>query len=105
MVDPLAPERRDLTLVIPPLHVSTPDVYRAWDALGGPRDEVTENDLTAAAIHVVPELARWRDRITEATGRTAQLAGSGATWFVDGHQAGLDEALAPAQIVTTTTGW
>ncbi len=104
VVEPLAPEHRDLTLVIPPVHVSTPDVYRAWDELGGPRDELTENDLTAAAIHAVPELARWRDRVTEATGRTAQLAGSGATWFVEGHQAGLDEALAPAQIVTTTTG-
>ena len=95
IVEPLAVDRRPFTLVIPPLVVPTPAVFRAWDELGGPVDETTANDLTAAAIHVVPELARWRDRITEVTGRTAKLAGSGATWFVDGHQAGLDEALAP----------
>ena len=28
--------RWSVTLVVPPLHVSTPAVYRAWDALGGP---------------------------------------------------------------------
>ena len=101
IVEPLPVDRRPFTLVIPPLVVPTPAVFRAWDELGGPVDETTANDLTVAAIHVVPELARWRDRITEVTGRTAKLAGSGATWFVDGHQAGLDEALAPARVVTT----
>lgn len=103
IIDPLPPVRRELTLIIPPLVVPTPAVFRAWDELGGPIDGVTANDLTAAAIHVVPELARWRDRITEATGQPARLAGSGATWFVEGHQVGLDEALAPAHIVTTRT--
>jgi 4-diphosphocytidyl-2-C-methyl-D-erythritol kinase len=103
VIDPLPAVARDFTLIIPPLVVPTPAVFRAWDDLGGPVDDVTENDLTAAAIAVVPELARWRDRIAEATGRPARLAGSGATWFVDGHQADLDEALAPAQIVTTRT--
>lgn len=106
IVEPLPPARRDFTLVIPPLVVPTPAVFRAWDELGGPTDGDTENDLTAAAIHVVPDMARWRDRITEVTGQTARLAGSGATWFVDGHQADrgdLDEALAPARIVTTCT--
>jgi 4-diphosphocytidyl-2-C-methyl-D-erythritol kinase len=103
IIEPLPPVHREFTLVIPPLIVPTPAVFRAWDELGGPIDEVTDNDLTAAAIHVVPELARWGDRITEATGQPARLAGSGATWFVEGHQAGLEEALAPAQIVTTRT--
>lgn len=103
IIDALPPVHREFTLVIPPLVVPTPAVFRAWDELGGPTDDVTGNDLTAAAIHVVPELARWRDRITEATGQPAQLAGSGATWFVEGHQAGLDQALAPAQIVATRT--
>jgi 4-diphosphocytidyl-2-C-methyl-D-erythritol kinase len=103
IIDPLPPVHREFTLIIPPLVVPTPAVFRAWDELGGPRDAVTDNDLTAAAIHVVAEMARWRDRITEATGQAARLAGSGATWFVEGHQAGLEEALAPAQIVTTRT--
>ena len=36
IVEPLPVEPLTVTLVVPPLHVSTPAVYRAWDALGGP---------------------------------------------------------------------
>jgi 4-diphosphocytidyl-2-C-methyl-D-erythritol kinase len=103
IVEPLPAMPRPFTLIVPPLAVSTPAVYRAWDDLGGPVDDETANDLTAAAIHVVPELARWRDRIAEASGRTVHLAGSGATWFVEGHQAYLEGALAPAQVITTVS--
>jgi 4-diphosphocytidyl-2-C-methyl-D-erythritol kinase len=45
---------------------------------GGP------NDLEPAALRVEPRLARWRDELGEATGRTPVLAGSGSTWFVEG---------------------
>lgn len=103
LVDPLRPRVQELTLVIPPLVCATPAVFRAWDALGGPVDEETGNDLTAAAIHAVPALGPWRDRISDATGQLARLAGSGATWFVEGHHDGLDATLAPARIVTTRT--
>ncbi len=34
LVEPLPHLARTVTLVIPPLHVSTPAVYRAWDDLG-----------------------------------------------------------------------
>ncbi len=34
---------------------------------------------------MVPELARWRDRIGELSGERPILAGSGATWFVHGE--------------------
>ncbi|HWE55859.1 MAG TPA: 4-(cytidine 5'-diphospho)-2-C-methyl-D-erythritol kinase [Acidimicrobiales bacterium] len=71
------------TLLTPPLHVSTVEVYRAWDLLGGPTGE-QGNDLEPAALHVAPGLAGWRDRLAEATGQTPRLAGSGATWFVPG---------------------
>lgn len=74
---------RAWTLLTPPLAVSTPAVYRAWDVLGGPR-AAGPNDLEPAALVVAPELARWRDRLHEATGVTPVLAGSGGTWFVDG---------------------
>jgi 4-diphosphocytidyl-2-C-methyl-D-erythritol kinase len=63
--------------------VSTPAVYRAWDALGGPTAE-GPNDLEPAALVVEPGLAVWRDRLGDATGRTPVLAGSGGTWFVEG---------------------
>ena len=83
IVEALAFEERSFTIVTPPLHVSTPEVYRAWDALGGPTGG-GPNDLEPAALAVEPELARWRDRLGDATGATPVLAGSGGTWFVEG---------------------
>ena len=73
-----------VTLVIPPLGVSTPAAYRAWDALGGPTAD-GPNDLEPAALVVEPELRRWRDLIGDRLGVAPVLAGSGATWFTDGE--------------------
>jgi 4-diphosphocytidyl-2-C-methyl-D-erythritol kinase len=83
-VDPLPVEARTFTLLTPPLHCSTVADYRAWDALGGPSAD-GPNDLEPAALVVEPELARWRDRLGDATGETPVLAGSGSTWFVEGE--------------------
>ena len=63
-----------VTLVVPPLAVSTAAAYRAWDELGGPTAD-GPNDLEPAAIRVEPELAAWRDRIGDASGETPVLAG------------------------------
>ncbi|MGQ0615771.1 MAG: 4-(cytidine 5'-diphospho)-2-C-methyl-D-erythritol kinase [Acidimicrobiia bacterium] len=82
-VDPLPFQEREFTLLTPALAVSTPAVYRAWDALGAPTGG-GPNDLEPAALAVEPGLARWRDRLGDATGRTPALAGSGSTWFVEG---------------------
>jgi 4-diphosphocytidyl-2-C-methyl-D-erythritol kinase len=85
VVSPLPPVDLSFTLLTPPLHVSTPAVYAAWDALGGPAAAGDgSNDLEAAALVVEPALAEWRDRLGEATGLTPALAGSGGTWFVEG---------------------
>jgi 4-diphosphocytidyl-2-C-methyl-D-erythritol kinase len=84
VVEPLPFEERVFTLLTPPFPVSTPAVYAAWDALGGPRGD-GRNDLEPAALHVEPRLAEWRDRLGEATGLTPVLAGSGGTWFVEGE--------------------
>ena len=86
LVEPLAHRDRTVTLVIPPLRVSTPAAYRAWDELGGPTAD-GPNDLEAAAITVEPRLRWWRDAIGECTGVAPVLAGSGATWFVEGERA------------------
>ncbi len=83
IVEPLAFEDRVFTLLTPPLHVSTPTVYRAWDALGGPSSD-GPNDLEPAALVVEPRLAEWRDRLHQETGVEPVLAGSGGTWFVAG---------------------
>jgi 4-diphosphocytidyl-2-C-methyl-D-erythritol kinase len=75
------------TLLTPPLPVSTPAVYRAWDELGGPT-ATGPNDLEPAALVVEPRLAEWRDRLGDATGHAPALAGSGGTWFVPGDHPG-----------------
>jgi 4-diphosphocytidyl-2-C-methyl-D-erythritol kinase len=86
VLEPLPYEDRTFTLLIPPVAVSTPSVYRAWDELGGPSaPDGSVNDLEAAALVVAPELAEWRDRLAGDTGRRPQLAGSGGSWFVEGE--------------------
>jgi 4-diphosphocytidyl-2-C-methyl-D-erythritol kinase len=87
VVEALPFVERTLTLWTPPFGCSTPEVYRAWDDLGGPTGE-HGNDLEEAALRVEPRLARWRDRFADATGRRPRLAGSGSTWFVEGAHPG-----------------
>jgi 4-diphosphocytidyl-2-C-methyl-D-erythritol kinase len=82
-LEPLPFEARTFTLLTPPFAVSTAAVYAAWDAQGGSTADGV-NDLEPAAIAVEPRLVEWRDRLGDATGRTPALAGSGATWFVEG---------------------
>jgi 4-diphosphocytidyl-2-C-methyl-D-erythritol kinase len=84
--------------------VATPAVYRTWDELGGPRSD-GPNDLEAPALIVEPRLDEWRRRIAEALGggATPILAGSGATWFVDGARPELAAALPEADVVVTRT--
>ena len=82
IVEPLPHVDREITLIIPPLGVSTPAAYRAWDDLGGPASD-GPNDLEAAALAVEPQMAWWRDAITDAIGEAPTLAGSGATWFTE----------------------
>ena len=102
VVEPLPLRAMDITLVIPPLQVSTPAAYRAWDELGGPTGRDV-NDLEAAALVVEPRLAEWKRRIETACGRDATLAGSGATWFVIGHHRQLVDELADGTVVFART--
>ncbi|MDP7066106.1 MAG: 4-(cytidine 5'-diphospho)-2-C-methyl-D-erythritol kinase, partial [Acidimicrobiales bacterium] len=84
ILEPLPYRQLGMTLLIPPIGVSTPEVYRAWDELNSPTGD-HGNDLETAALTVEPRLAEWRDVLTEATGKQARMAGSGGTWFVEGH--------------------
>lgn len=99
---PLPTLARTVTLFVPPLHVSTPAVYARWDALGGPAGD-NENDLEPAALAEVPELARWRERISEAIGVRPRLAGSGATWFAEGDQTHAASRLDGVTVILTST--
>ena len=87
IVEPLPFEEQVFTLLTPPVGCPTPAVYRRWDEMGGPTGE-HGNDLEPAAVDLVPELARWRDVLGDATGRRPRLAGSGSTWFVEGEYPG-----------------
>jgi 4-diphosphocytidyl-2-C-methyl-D-erythritol kinase len=102
VVEPLPFEALDVTLIVPPIGVSTPAVYRAWDEMGGPTG-ANGNDLEPAAVGVVPALAAWRERIIGATGQVPRLAGSGATWFLEGHHRGARELEPEATVVLTRT--
>jgi 4-diphosphocytidyl-2-C-methyl-D-erythritol kinase len=82
LVELLAFEQFTAVLVTPALAVSTPEVYRAWDALGGPFGE-QGNDLEPAATVVEPRLVWWRDLISAVAGERPRLAGSGGTWFIE----------------------
>ena len=99
VVEPLPFAARVYTLLVPPVPVSTPLVYRAWDDLGGPAaSDGSVNDLEAPALVVAPELVEWRDRLARVSGRRPQLAGSGGTWFVEGEFPG------EGRIVARTVG-
>jgi 4-diphosphocytidyl-2-C-methyl-D-erythritol kinase len=87
ILDPLPFEPRTVTLAMPPFGCSTPEVYAAWDALGGPTSD-GPNDLEPAALRVEPRLAEWRDKLEAATAVPPTLAGSGSTWFVRGAYPG-----------------
>lgn len=89
-----------VTLLHPPIECSTVEVFQAWDALGGPSGP-GDNDLEQAALAVAPELARWRDRLRDATGQEPRLAGSGSTWFVEGAFPGDGRTVARA----VPAGW
>lgn len=101
-VEPLPFVDMPLTLFVPPVHVSTPLVYKTWDQLGGPQGDF-DNDLEPAAIAAVPELATWRDQIQELFGVRPHLAGSGATWFARGHLTPQRDTPQGLVVVHTTT--
>jgi 4-diphosphocytidyl-2-C-methyl-D-erythritol kinase len=83
-------------VAIPPFRLSTPDVYRAWDKLGGPRALRTVpaprrlshlvgdlvNDLEPAAEALEPRLREFRIALESAAGAPALLAGSGSAYVV-----------------------
>lgn len=85
-----------MLVALPPFPIATHDVYRAWDELGGPHsdrrmpapspiDALTShlgNDLEAAAEAVEPRLRPFREKLEDAVGRQALLAGSGSTYVV-----------------------
>lgn len=85
-----------LVVVLPPFRIRTPDVYQAWDELGGPiaRRRIAAppaaakvitglaNDLEAAAERVEPRLASFRAELEEVANAPVIMAGSGSAYAV-----------------------
>lgn len=92
IVEPLPALQQTYTLLIPPIEVSTPAVYRRWDELGGPTGDCG-NDLEPAALSAFPELRPYRDQLASATGMRPRMAGSGSTFFVEGAFPGGDHVV------------
>ncbi len=98
IIEPLPFVETTFTLITPPVHCSTPAVYRKWDELGGPTGD-NGNDLEPAALAVAPELAHARDALGDATGLTPRLAGSGSSWFVEGDFPDAGEVLTTVRAI------
>ncbi len=103
VVDPLPFLERTLTLLTPPVHCSTPEVYRAWDDMGSPRGQ-NGNDLEPAALAVAPSLASYRDELAAVSGLVPRLAGSGSTWWVPGAFPGDGRVVARTVPAGVTSG-
>lgn len=97
IVEPVGvPTGLAFVVTIPPFRLSTPDVYKAWDKLGGPQAEravpaprrikhlVPElvNDLEPAAEALEPRMREFRAALEAVTGASALLAGSGSAYVV-----------------------
>ena len=103
----------ELAIVIatPPFGCTTADVYRAWDALGGPVGATVEidglpplrNDLEPAAQHVEPRLVAFKAAVEAAAGAPALLAGSGSSYAVVFRTLAEAEA-ARARVAEAVTG-
>jgi 4-diphosphocytidyl-2-C-methyl-D-erythritol kinase len=86
----------ELAIVIatPPFGCATAEVYRAWDALGGPTGVTIDieglpplrNDLEPAAHRVEPRLVEFKAAVEQAAGAPALLAGSGSSYAVVFHR-------------------
>ena len=105
-----------LALVVPPFGFSTPEVYRAWDALGGPEGPVTpdtslppalrggppiRNDLYPAALSLDERLGDWRADLEQRWGTVVSMTGSGSALFA--YFPSLDEASDAAAAVDVPT--
>jgi len=97
IIEPVSvPTGLAFVVAIPPFRLSTPDVYKAWDKLGGPTSErvvpaprrlapvISElvNDLEPAAEALEPRLVEFRNALEGAAGAPALLAGSGSAYVV-----------------------
>lgn len=94
-----------LAIVVPPFSMSTPAVFRQWDAMDGPVADALpddalppslrsglpiRNDLFPAAVALDRRVGEWRDELAARWGTEVAMTGSGSALF--GFFRDLDEA-------------
>jgi 4-diphosphocytidyl-2-C-methyl-D-erythritol kinase len=100
VVEPIiARQRHSVLLLLPNLHVSTPEVFKVFDTLPPPPDDgspdfaawswlpamellpLLRNDLEAAAFMIAPSLGELRDHCERQLARPVRMSGSGSSLF------------------------
>lgn len=92
-------------LLVPDIHCSTGDIYRAWQSDDATSIERTlgRNDLCLAAMRLHPELEAYRQVMGELGGAYSGMTGSGSAFFT--AFASYDEAsLACERLTRQKTG-
>lgn len=105
-VQPLEPATGfAIAIVVPPIELGTPEVYRRWDQLDGPEGPAApastlppslrdlaplRNDLYPAAVSLDPVLDDWRRELADIWGLPVSMTGSGSALY--GFFATSDEA-------------
>ena len=102
-----------LAVVVPPVEVSTPAVFRRWDEMEEPEglrmpqsalppqlrsEGDLHNDLYSAATQIAPGIEDWRADLETAWGRPVMLSGSGPSlygFFLDADEAASAAAVVP----------
>lgn len=106
-----------LVMLTPGGGLSTPSVFRAWDACGRPSTDadipalalalaegdlaraqlLSHNDLETPAIQLMPEIRSWKERLRALGAPCVRMSGSGSTVFAAFNNAA-DARAAAAQI-------
>ncbi|MGI9647786.1 MAG: 4-(cytidine 5'-diphospho)-2-C-methyl-D-erythritol kinase, partial [Acidimicrobiia bacterium] len=118
-----------LAIVVPPLELSTPSVYRQWDEMEGPTGvavstshippglrpfQPLRNDLQPAAEALEPAVAEWRQELASRWQRPVAMTGSGPAlfaYFIDEDEAASalgdrpEGARAARAVVPVSQGW
>lgn len=84
----LPPRSETYTVLVPPVHCSTSEIYRAWhptmvtmDRFQGDGPELGRNDLFPAAVGLVPELQGFRNAVAGLGGLFSGMTGSGSGFY------------------------
>lgn len=118
-----------LAVVVPPVSLATPAVFKEWDRLDSPEGPSLpdaalppqlrgglpmRNDLFPAAVSIDPRVGEWCDELSGAWGTSVAMTGSGSALFaffasVDEAESAIAAVTVPARLATACVpspeGW